>query len=153
MAFKAEFKGQEGLRLPPGPQEQLMAPSWRFRSWDKPRAILLPPDMNDSPPPGSAVNVQMMVSSNMVTPPVPALPSPQPRPGEKKLFGEFLMNPGRDVVAGVRTPQTIDQTEGDHAHCYDQVRSRSATPGETHRDMQDMEFTIEDKKLYMLPDP
>ena len=136
--FKAEYKNKIGEDFPQDPREQLMgAVRAVFRSWDNPRAIYYR-RMNDIPSSwGTAVNVQMMVRN--------------PATGEKKLFGEFLMNAqGEDVVAGVRTPQTIDQLAEVMPEAYEQFVDIAQKLEYHYRDMQDMEFTIEDKKLYML---
>ena len=123
-----------------------------FRSWDNPRAIYYR-RMNDIPASwGTAVNVQMMVFGNMgETSGTGVAFTRNPATGEKKLFGEFLMNAqGEDVVAGVRTPQTIDQLAKVMPEAYAQFVDICKKLEEHYRDMQDMEFTIEDKKLYML---
>ena len=123
-----------------------------FRSWDNPRAIYYR-RMNDIPSDwGTAVNVQMMVFGNTGDNSGTGVAfTRNPATGEKKLFGEFLMNAqGEDVVAGVRTPQTIDQLKEVMPECYEQFVKICDTLEKHYRDMQDMEFTIEDKKLYML---
>ena len=123
-----------------------------FRSWDNPRAIYYR-RMNDIPSSwGTAVNVQEMVFGNMgETSGTGVAFTRNPATGEKKLFGEFLMNAqGEDVVAGVRTPQTIDQLAQVMPEVYDQFTKICATLESHYRDMQDMEFTIENKKLFML---
>ncbi len=152
-AFKAEFKAKKGFDFPQDPKEQLMGAVMAvFRSWDNPRAIYYR-RMNDIPSSwGTAVNVQMMVFGNMGdTSGTGVAFTRNPATGEKKLFGEFLMNAqGEDVVAGVRTPQTIDQLKEVMPECYEQFVKICATLENHYRDMQDMEFTIEDKKLYML---
>ena len=152
-AFKAEFKAKKGFDFPQDPKEQLMGAVMAvFRSWDNPRAIYYR-RMNDIPSSwGTAVNVQMMVFGNMGdTSGTGVAFTRNPATGEKKLFGEFLMNAqGEDVVAGVRTPQTIDQLKEIMPECYDQFVKICNTLENHYRDMQDMEFTIEDKKLYML---
>ncbi|MCI8653383.1 MAG: pyruvate, phosphate dikinase [Angelakisella sp.] len=152
-AFKAEFKQKKGFDFPQDPKEQLMGAVMAvFRSWDNPRAIYYR-RMNDIPSSwGTAVNVQMMVFGNMGdTSGTGVAFTRNPATGEKKLFGEFLMNAqGEDVVAGVRTPQTIDQLKEVMPECYEQFVKICATLENHYRDMQDMEFTIEDKKLYML---
>ncbi len=152
-AFKAEFKAKKGFDFPQDPKEQLMGAVMAvFRSWDNPRAIYYR-RMNDIPSSwGTAVNVQMMVFGNMGdTSGTGVAFTRNPATGEKKLFGEFLMNAqGEDVVAGVRTPQTIDQLKEIMPECYEQFVKICGTLENHYRDMQDMEFTIEDKKLYML---
>ncbi len=151
--FKAEYKAKIGKDFPSNPREQLMgAIKAVFRSWDNPRAIYYR-RMNDIPASwGTAVNVQMMVFGNMgETSGTGVAFTRNPATGEKKLFGEFLMNAqGEDVVAGVRTPQTIDQLAKVMPEAYAQFVDICKKLEEHYRDMQDMEFTIEDKKLYML---
>ena len=151
--FKAEYKSKIGEDFPQDAREQLMgAVRAVFRSWDNPRAIYYR-RMNDIPSSwGTAVNVQMMVFGNMGdTSGTGVAFTRNPATGEKKLFGEFLMNAqGEDVVAGVRTPQTIDQLAEVMPEAYQQFVDISAKLEYHYRDMQDMEFTIEDKKLYML---
>ena len=151
--FKAEYKSKIGEDFPSDPKEQLMgAIKAVFRSWDNPRANVYRRD-NDIPYSwGTAVNVQMMVFGNLgETSGTGVAFTRNPATGEKKLFGEFLMNAqGEDVVAGVRTPQTIDQLKEVMPECYDQFVVICKTLEDHYHDMQDMEFTIEDKKLYML---
>ena len=151
--FKAEYKAKLGEDFPSDPKEQLMgAVKAVFRSWDNPRANVYR-RMNDIPYSwGTAVNVQMMAFGNMGdTSGTGVAFTRNPATGEKKLFGEFLMNAqGEDVVAGVRTPQTIDQLAEVMPECYNQFVEICHTLENHYRDMQDMEFTIEDKKLYML---
>ena len=151
--FKAEYKEKIGEDFPQDPREQLMgAVRAVFRSWDNPRAIYYR-RMNDIPSSwGTAVNVQMMVFGNMGdTSGTGVAFTRNPATGEKKLFGEFLMNAqGEDVVAGVRTPQTIDQLAEIMPEAYEQFVDISSKLEYHYRDMQDMEFTIENKKLYML---
>ncbi len=151
--FKAEYKNKIGSDFPSDPKEQLMgAIKAVFRSWNNPRAIVYR-RMNDIPGSwGTAVNVQMMAFGNLGdTSGTGVAFTRNPATGEKKLFGEFLMNAqGEDVVAGVRTPQTIDQLKEVMPECYNQFVQICDTLEKHYRDMQDMEFTIEDKKLYML---
>ena len=151
--FKAEYKEKIGEEFPTDPRQQLMgAIKAVFRSWDNPRANVYRRD-NDIPYSwGTAVNVQMMAFGNMgETSGTGVAFTRNPATGEKKLFGEFLMNAqGEDVVAGVRTPQTIDQLKEVMPEVYDQFVGICNTLENHYRDMQDMEFTIEDKKLYML---
>ena len=151
--FKAEYKNKIGEDFPQDPREQLMgAVRAVFRSWDNPRAIYYR-RMNDIPSSwGTAVNVQMMVFGNTgYTSGTGVAFTRNPATGEKKLFGEFLMNAqGEDVVAGVRTPQTIDQLAEVMPEAYAQFVDISRKLEYHYRDMQDMEFTIENKKLYML---
>ena len=151
--FKAEYKEKIGEEFPQDAREQLMgAVRAVFRSWDNPRAIYYR-RMNDIPSSwGTAVNVQMMVFGNMGdTSGTGVAFTRNPATGEKKLFGEFLMNAqGEDVVAGVRTPQTIDQLAEVMPEAYQQFVDIAQKLEYHYRDMQDMEFTIENKKLYML---
>ena len=151
--FKAEYKAKIGTDFPTDPKEQLMgAIKAVFRSWDNPRANVYR-RMNDIPYSwGTAVNVQMMAFGNMGdTSGTGVAFTRNPATGEKKLFGEFLMNAqGEDVVAGVRTPQPIDQLKEVMPEVYDQFVEICHTLENHYRDMQDMEFTIEDRKLYML---
>ena len=151
--FKAEYREKLGEDFPQDPKVQLMgAIKAVFRSWDNPRAIYYR-RMNDIPSDwGTAVNVQSMVFGNTGdTSGTGVAFTRNPATGEKKLFGEFLMNAqGEDVVAGVRTPQTIDQLAEVMPEAYKQFTDICAKLEYHYRDMQDMEFTIEDKKLYML---
>ena len=151
--FKAEYKSKIGMDFPTDPKEQLMgAIKAVFRSWDNPRANVYRRD-NDIPYSwGTAVNVQMMAFGNMGdTSGTGVAFTRNPATGEKKLFGEFLMNAqGEDVVAGVRTPQHIDELKKVMPEVYEQFVGICNTLENHYRDMQDMEFTIEDKKLYML---
>ncbi len=151
--FKAEFKAKKGFDFPADPKEQLMGAIMAvFRSWDNPRAIYYR-RMNDIPSSwGTAVNVQMMVFGNTGdTSGTGVAFTRNPATGEKKLFGEFLMNAqGEDVVAGVRTPQSIDQLKEVMPEAYDEFGKICNRLEKHYRDMQDMEFTIEDRKLYML---
>ncbi len=151
--FKAEYKEKIGADFPVDPKEQLMgAIKAVFRSWDNPRANVYRRD-NDIPYSwGTAVNVQMMAFGNMgETSGTGVAFTRDPATGEKHLMGEFLMNAqGEDVVAGVRTPQKIDQLKEVMPEVYDQFVGICNTLEDHYRDMQDMEFTIEDKHLYML---
>ncbi len=151
--FKGEYKAKIGKDFPTDPKEQLMgAVKAVFRSWDNPRAIYYR-RMNDIPSDwGTAVNVQMMVFGNMGdTSGTGVAFSRDPSTGEAKLYGEFLMNAqGEDVVAGVRTPQPIDQLKDIMPEIYDEFYKIVYTLEDHYKDMQDMEFTIEDKKLFML---
>ena len=151
--FKKEYQTKLGEDFPQDPKEQLMgAIKAVFRSWDNPRAIYYR-RMNDIPSSwGTAVNVQEMVFGNMgETSGTGVAFTRNPATGEKKLFGEFLMNAqGEDVVAGVRTPQTIDQLAQVMPEVYEQFTKICATLESHYRDMQDMEFTIENRKLFML---
>ena len=151
--FKAEYKSKIGSDFPSDPKEQLMAAVKAvFRSWDNPRANVYRRD-NDIPYSwGTAVNVQMMAFGNMGdTSGTGVAFTRDPATGEKKLMGEFLMNAqGEDVVAGVRTPQHIDQLKEVMPAVYDEFVEICHKLEDHYRDMQDMEFTIEDRKLYML---
>ena len=151
--FKAEYKAKIGEDFPNDPKAQLMgAIKAVFRSWNNERAIYYR-RMNDIPASwGTAVNVQMMVFGNMGdTSGTGVAFTRNPATGEKKLYGEFLMNAqGEDVVAGVRTPQKIDQLREVMPGAYNQFVEICAKLENHYRDMQDMEFTIEDGKLYML---
>ncbi|MDR1796551.1 MAG: pyruvate, phosphate dikinase [Clostridiales Family XIII bacterium] len=151
--FKAEYKSKIGQDFPTDPVEQLFgAIKAVFRSWDNPRAIYYR-RMNDIPSSwGTAVNVQSMVFGNMGdTSGTGVAFSRNPSTGDKGLYGEFLMNAqGEDVVAGVRTPQTIDQLKETNPAVYGQFVEIVDTLEKHYRDMQDMEFTIEEGKLYML---
>ena len=153
MQFKEEYKKEVGNDFPTDPKEQLMgAVKAVFRSWDNPRANVYRRD-NDIPYSwGTAVNVQMMAFGNMgETSGTGVAFTRDPATGEKHLMGEFLMNAqGEDVVAGVRTPQKIDQLKEVMPEVYNEFVGICHTLEEHYRDMQDMEFTIEDRKLYML---
>ena len=151
--FKAEYKAKIGKDFPSDPKEQLFgAVQAVFRSWDNPRANIYRMD-NDIPYSwGTAVNVQMMAFGNMGdTSGTGVAFTRNPATGEKGLMGEFLMNAqGEDVVAGVRTPMPIAQMKEILPEVYEQFLNICNTLENHYRDMQDMEFTIEDKKLYML---
>ena len=151
--FKDEYKSKIGVDFPTDPKEQLMgAIKAVFRSWDNPRANIYRRD-NDIPYSwGTAVNVQMMAFGNMgETSGTGVAFTRDPATGEKKLMGEFLMNAqGEDVVAGVRTPMPISKLEEVMPEVYNQFVEICHKLENHYRDMQDMEFTIEDKKLYML---
>ena len=151
--FKAEYKAKVGSDFPSNPTDQLMgAVKAVFRSWDNPRANIYRRD-NDIPYSwGTAVNVQMMAFGNMgSTSGTGVAFTRDPATGEKKLMGEFLLNAqGEDVVAGVRTPQKIDQLKEIMPEVYEQFVGICEKLENHYRDMQDMEFTIEDKHLYML---
>ena len=151
--FKAEYKSKIGADFPTDPKEQLMgAIKAVFRSWDNPRANVYRRD-NDIPYSwGTAVNVQMMAFGNLGdTSGTGVAFTRDPATGEKKLMGEFLMNAqGEDVVAGVRTPSPIAKLQEVMPEVYEQFVQICNTLENHYRDMQDMEFTIEDKKLYML---
>ena len=151
--FKEEYKAKIGEDFPTDPKEQLMgAIKAVFRSWDNPRANVYRRD-NDIPYSwGTAVNVQMMAFGNLGdTSGTGVAFTRNPATGEKKLFGEFLMNAqGEDVVAGVRTPQPIAQLAEVMPECYNQFVEICNILENHYHDMQDMEFTIEDRHLYML---
>ncbi len=151
--FKAEYKEKIGSDFPTDPKVQLMeAIKAVFRSWDNPRANVYRRD-NDIPYSwGTAVNVQMMAFGNMGnTSGTGVAFTRDPATGEKKLMGEFLLNAqGEDVVAGVRTPQKIEQLEQEMPEVFAQFTTICKTLEDHYRDMQDMEFTIEDRHLYML---
>ena len=151
--FKAYFKKQKGFDFPAEPKSQLMESIKAvFRSWNNERAIIYR-RMNDIPGSwGTAVNVQAMVYGNMgETSGTGVAFTRDPATGENKLYGEFLMNAqGEDVVAGIRTPQTIDQLKQIMPQAYDEFVELSGKLEKHYKDMQDMEFTIENKKLYML---
>ncbi len=151
--FKAEYKAKIGSDFPSDPKEQLIgAVKAVFRSWDNPRANVYRRD-NDIPYSwGTAVNVQMMAFGNLNNESGTGVAfTRDPATGEKKLMGEFLMNAqGEDVVAGVRTPLKIDAMKEIMPEVYDQFVNVCGILENHYRDMQDMEFTIENKKLYML---
>ena len=151
--FKAEYKAKIGSEFPNDPKEQLMgAIKAVFRSWDNPRANYYRMQ-NDIPYSwGTAVNVQMMAFGNMGdTSGTGVAFTRNPATGEKGLMGEFLMNAqGEDVVAGVRTPMPIAKMAEVMPEVYEQFQEICKTLENHYRDMQDMEFTIEDRKLYML---
>ena len=151
--FKAEYKAKIGKDFPDDPKEQLMgAIKAVFRSWDNPRANVYRRD-NDIPYSwGTAVNVQSMAFGNMGDDCGTGVAfTRDPATGEKKLMGEFLKNAqGEDVVAGVRTPMPIAQMEKEFPEAFAQFKEVCSTLENHYRDMQDMEFTVENKKLYML---
>ncbi len=151
--FKAEYKGKIGADFPDDPKEQLMgAIKAVFRSWDNPRANVYRRD-NDIPYSwGTAVNVQSMAFGNMGDDCGTGVAfTRDPATGERKLMGEFLVNAqGEDVVAGVRTPMPIAKMEQEFPEAFKQFTDVCKTLEDHYRDMQDMEFTVENKKLYML---
>ena len=151
--FKAEYKEKLGEEFPQDPKVQLMgAIKAVFRSWDNPRAIYYR-RMNDIPSDwGTAVNVQSMVFGNMGnTSGTGVAFTRDPSTGEKKLYGEYLINAqGEDVVAGIRTPQKIETLQQVMPEVYEQFVNIAQTLENHYRDMQDMEYTIERGKLYML---
>ena len=151
--FKAEYKNKIGKDFPTDPKEQLMgAVEAVFRSWDNPRANVYRRD-NDIPYSwGTAVNVQMMAFGNMGDNCGTGVAfTRDPATGEKGLMGEFLTNAqGEDVVAGVRTPMPIAEMAEKFPAAFEQFTKVCAILEDHYRDMQDMEFTVEDGKLYML---
>ncbi len=151
--FKAYFKKDQGIDFPQDPKDQLIgAVKAVFRSWNNPRAIVYR-RMNDIPSDwGTAVNVQSMVFGNMGdTSGTGVAFTRNPSTGEKKLYGEYLMNAqGEDVVAGIRTPMSIDQLAETNKAVYEQFVEIARRLEDHYKDMQDMEFTIERGKLYML---
>ena len=151
--FKAEYKSKIGSDFPSDPKEQLMeAVKAVFRSWDNPRANVYRRD-NDIPYSwGTAVNVQMMAFGNMGDDCGTGVAfTRDPATGENGLFGEFLTNAqGEDVVAGVRTPMHISEMEQKFPEAFTQFKEVCNTLETHYRDMQDMEFTVEHGKLYML---
>ena len=151
--FKAMYLKEKGTEFPQEPREQLMeAIKAVFRSWDNPRAIVYR-RKNDIPYDwGTAVNVQSMVFGNMGNDCGTGVAfTRNPSTGEKKLYGEFLMNAqGEDVVAGIRTPSPIDELKQAQPEVYQQFVETADKLEKHYRDMQDMEFTIERGKLFML---
>ncbi len=151
--FKEIYKEKMGVEFPQDPKVQLMeAIKAVFRSWDNPRAIYYR-RMNDIPSDwGTAVNVQSMVFGNMGnTSGTGVAFTRDPSTGEKKLYGEYLINAqGEDVVAGIRTPQKIETLQQVMPEVYEQFVNIAQTLENHYRDMQDMEYTIERGKLYML---
>ena len=152
--FKAVYKNaMNGEDFPQDPKEQLMgAVKAVFRSWDNPRAIVYR-RMNDIPGDwGTAVNVQAMVFGNMGnTSGTGVAFTRNPSTGEKGIYGEYLINAqGEDVVAGVRTPQPISKLAEDMPECYEEFMAIAHKLEDHYRDMQDMEFTIQEGKLYFL---
>ena len=153
MQFKAEYKSKIGSDFPTDPKEQLIgAIKAVFRSWDNPRANVYRRD-NDIPYSwGTAVNVQSMAFGNMGDDCGTGVAfTRDPATGEKKLMGEFLTNAqGEDVVAGVRTPMPIEEMAQKFPEAFAQFQTVCQTLEDHYRDMQDMEFTVEHGKLYML---
>lgn len=151
--YKELFKKEKGFDFPQEPKAQLMeAIKAVFRSWDNPRAIVYR-RLNDIPGDwGTAVNIQEMVYGNMGDDSGTGVAfTRNPSTGEKKLYGEFLMNAqGEDVVAGIRTPQPLDQLKDVMPDIYNQFVDIAEKLEKHYRDMQDMEFTIEKGKLFML---
>ncbi|BCN32308.1 pyruvate, phosphate dikinase [Anaeromicropila herbilytica] len=151
--FKGIYESELGTEFPQDPREQLIeAVTAVFRSWDNPRAIYYR-RMNDIPGDwGTAVNVQAMVFGNMGnTSGTGVAFTRNPSTGEAKIYGEYLINAqGEDVVAGIRTPQPITKLEEDLPECYKEFMEIANKLENHYTDMQDMEFTIEDGKLYFL---
>ncbi len=151
--YKAEYKNHAGVDFPQDPKEQLMeAVKAVFRSWNNDRAITYR-RLNDIPSSwGTAVNIQEMVYGNRgETSGTGVAFTRNPATGEKKLYGEYLMNAqGEDVVAGIRTPQTIDTLKDVMPECYESFVKICGILENHYKDMQDMEFTIENGKLFML---
>jgi len=151
--FKALYREEKGTEFPQEPKEQLIeAVKAVFRSWNNPRAIYYR-RMNDIPSDwGTAVNVQAMVFGNMgETSGTGVAFTRNPSTGEKGIYGEYLINAqGEDVVAGIRTPNPITQLEQDMPEVYAEFMRIANLLEDHYRDMQDMEFTIEDRKLYFL---
>ena len=151
--FKQVYKENKNQDFPQEPKEQLIeAVKAVFRSWDNPRAIVYR-RLNDIPGDwGTAVNVQTMVFGNKgMTSGTGVAFTRNPSTGEKGIYGEYLINAqGEDVVAGVRTPQPISKLEEDLPECYKQFMELALKLENHYRDMQDMEFTIEEGKLYFL---
>ena len=151
--FKQFYKDEKGEEFPQEPKEQLMeAVKAVFRSWDNPRANVYR-RMNEIPYDwGTAVNVQSMVFGNSGDNSCTGVAfTRNPATGEKALFGEYLINAqGEDVVAGVRTPSPISKLQEEMPHVYEQFADIANRLERHYKDMQDMEFTIEDGKLYML---
>ncbi|MDO4562674.1 MAG: pyruvate, phosphate dikinase [Clostridia bacterium] len=151
--FKDYYKAQKGVEFPQDPKVQLIeSVKAVFRSWDNPRAIYYR-RMNDIPSDwGTAVNVQAMVFGNMGnTSGTGVAFTRNPSTGEKKLYGEYLINAqGEDVVAGIRTPQPIETLKQVMPKVYEQFIDIAGKLEDHYKDMQDMEFTIENEKLYML---
>ncbi|MDE6618174.1 MAG: pyruvate, phosphate dikinase, partial [Clostridiales bacterium] len=153
MQFKAEYKKQLGKDFPDDPKEQLFeAIKAVFRSWDNPRANIYRMDHDIPYSWGTAVNVQMMAFGNMGDNCGTGVAfTRNPATGEKGLMGEFLTNAqGEDVVAGVRTPMPIAKMAEIFPNVYKQFQEVCKTLEDHYRDMQDMEFTVENEKLYML---
>ncbi|MCH5279445.1 MAG: pyruvate, phosphate dikinase [Christensenellaceae bacterium] len=152
-AYKVMFKEVKGFDFPQEPMTQLLeAVKAVFRSWDNPRAIVYR-RMNDIPASwGTAVNVQSMVFGNMGNDSGTGVAfTRNPSTGEKKLYGEYLMNAqGEDVVAGIRTPEPIDHLKETNEAVYNEFVKTANILEQHYRDMQDMEFTIEKGKLFML---
>ncbi|MCK9478906.1 MAG: pyruvate, phosphate dikinase [Firmicutes bacterium] len=151
--FKQFYKEKMGEEFPQQPEKQLLeSVNAVFRSWENPRAIVYR-RMNDIPHDwGTAVNVQVMVFGNSGNESGTGVAfTRNPSTGEKELYGEFLMNAqGEDVVAGIRTPQKISQLKQVMPEAYEEFTKAAEKLENHYRDMQDMEFTIENKKLYML---
>jgi len=151
--FKGLYKEEMGHDFPQDPKEQLMESITAvFRSWDNPRAIVYRRMNGIASNWGTAVNVQMMVFGNMgETSGTGVAFTRNPATGEAGIYGEYLINAqGEDVVAGIRTPQPIRKLEEDMPEIYKEFMDIAEGLEQHYKDMQDMEFTIEDKKLYFL---
>ena len=151
--FKSIYRKEKGEEFPQNPKDQLLlAVTAVFRSWNNERAIIYRAMNNIPGNLGTAVNVQSMVFGNMGNDCGTGVAfTRNPATGEKKIFGEFLMNAqGEDVVAGIRTPQTIEKLSEINQEVYDQFISVANLLENHYRDMQDIEFTIEKGKLFML---
>ncbi len=151
--FKSVYKAEKGEDFPQNPQDQLLlAVTAVFRSWNNERAIIYRAMNNIPGNLGTAVNVQSMVFGNMGDDCGTGVAfTRNPSTGERKIYGEFLMNAqGEDVVAGIRTPQTIDKLGEINKEVYNQFVSVANLLEDHYRDMQDIEFTIEKGKLFML---
>ena len=151
--YKEIFKQEKGYDFPDSPYEQLMiAVDAIFRSWNNPRAITYRRLNNISHDMGTAVNIQSMVYGNMGdTSGTGVAFTRNPATGEKNLYGEYLINAqGEDVVAGIRTPNTIDKLQSEIPAAYQQFVDAAKLLENHYKDMQDIEFTIEEGKLYML---
>ncbi len=151
--FKSVYKAEKGEDFPQNPKDQLLlAVTAVFRSWNNERAIIYRAMNNIPGNLGTAVNVQSMVFGNMGDDCGTGVAfTRNPSTGERKIYGEFLMNAqGEDVVAGIRTPQTIDKLGEINKEVYDQFISVANLLEDHYRDMQDIEFTIEKGKLFML---
>jgi len=151
--YKELYRKEKGHEFPQDPKEQLMeAVKAVFRSWDNPRAIVYR-RLNDIPGDwGTAVNVQSMVFGNMGNDSGTGVAfTRDPSTGEKRLYGEYLINAqGEDVVAGIRTPQPIEKLKEELPEVYEQFVKTAEILEKHYRDMQDMEYTIQNGKLYML---
>ncbi|MCD6427099.1 MAG: pyruvate, phosphate dikinase, partial [Caldisericaceae bacterium] len=151
--YKALYKEKTGQEFPQDPMEQLFtAIEAVFKSWNNPRAIAYRKINKISDDLGTAVNIVMMVFGNMGDDSATGVAfTRNPSTGEKKLYGEYLVNAqGEDVVAGIRTPKPIDEMKNDIPSAFEELLKVAETLEKHYRDMQDMEFTVEKGKLYML---